>query len=832
MTGPRHLVKPDGIVSTAFPAFQREATKMGVTYDPWQVDLNRAVLAKRADGRWAARTVLISIPRQTGKALPLDTPVLTPNGYVSNGDLKVGDYVYHPDGHATQVVGKSPVMHDHDVYRVALTDGRHLDTDADHLWTVKDTRKGGEWVDMTTQEILDAGLYRGSATRTVVIDGKEYQTHEYRFQLPGQGVVRLPRRELPIDPYLLGAWLGNGTRTNGSLTMHEDDMAHFDARLAAAGWTRGDLYRNGESRGVTFTVYGLVGALRALGVLDDKHVPEEYLTASADQRLALLQGLLDTDATITPKGAVEFCSKDFALSDAVAILARSFGWKVGTSSDSAKLYGKDCGLRHRVRLTPDTGDGFNPFSLERKAARVKASSRRGTKTVSIKAIEQVESVPVQCIRVESPDGLYLAGRHLVPTHNTFDVASLCIEDCLLRPGITVVWSAHHFKVAREAFALMRSLVSTPGMAQHVADITTANGNECILFRNGSRIVFAARQNGSIRGFSKVNRLILDEAQELQDHLLSDMAPTMNQAENPQTILMCTPPSPKHHGDVVIGMRASALSGKSKGLLFVEYSAPADCDIYDDTAVAEANPSYPLRTNQDAIDTLRELLTNDDDFRREALGQWDTSKATKLYPPDLWDRAEDPDSVPVDRFSIGIEVSPDLVGASVVMAGQRADGDWHVELDDSRSGTDWVVPYVKDLLADNPQIRSVVVDAGSPAKALVEDFKKAHIKVTYPKVAEIGSACSQLLSGIVTRQVHHIGQWQLTQASQGVGRRKLGDTGLWTHSRATATSDATPIQAAALALFGSQSDAVRRPARTSVGRTGRSRSSGGRVATVS
>jgi hypothetical protein len=128
---------------------------------------------------------------------------------------------------------------------------------------------------------------------------------------------------------------------------------------------------------------------------------------------------------------------------------------------------------------------------------------------------------------------------------TYDIGALIFADSIINPGTTTVWTAHRFKVARETFDSLKSMATTPAMLAHVDPdaITTGAGNETIPFRNGSRIVFAARERGAIRGFTKVRRLILDEAQILTESALSDMVPTMNQAENPQIIMMGTPPKP-------------------------------------------------------------------------------------------------------------------------------------------------------------------------------------------------------------------------------------------------------------------------------------------------
>jgi hypothetical protein len=153
-------------------------------------------------------------------------------------------------------------------------------------------------------------------------------------------------------------------------------------------------------------------------------------------------------------------------------------------------------------------------------------------------------------------------------------AALMFADSIINPGTTTVWTAHRFKVARETFDSLKSMATTPAMLAHVDPdaITTGAGNECIPFRNGSRIVFAARERGAIRGFTKVRRLILDEAQILTESALSDMVPTLNQAVNPQIIMMGTPPKPSDPAEVFSNFRAEALAGHSEGVLWVEFAA--------------------------------------------------------------------------------------------------------------------------------------------------------------------------------------------------------------------------------------------------------------------
>lgn len=363
-----------------------------------------------------------------GKALDVATPMLTANrGWTTMGGLKEGDEVYGPDGQPTKVTHAFGVLHGRTCYRVTTSDGRSVVADADHLWTVRLSKGTSKlnlprWVTLTTQQMVDRGVTVAWRDRP-----------EYRFRLPVQQSVQAPEADLPLDPYVLGAWLGDGSSEGSRFTCHPDDMQIMD-EIRAAGipvrktgksplsWTLGDGTHRKDGTAVS-------ARLRALGVLGGKHVPEAYLTASAGQRLALLQGLMDTDGFASAgQGQAEFCTTRRTLADAVLYLARSLGWKATVKEGRATLDGRDCGPKWRVMWTPGP-DGMIPFRLKRKADRIRASRSRIRPTEpSIVSIERVESRPVRCITVDRDDALYLAGRDLVPTHNStvYDVCAMVL----------------------------------------------------------------------------------------------------------------------------------------------------------------------------------------------------------------------------------------------------------------------------------------------------------------------------------------------------------------------------------------------------------------------
>lgn len=393
---------------------------------------------------------------------------------------------------------------------------------------------------------------------------------------------------------------------------------------------------------------------------------------------------------------------------------------------------------------------------------------------------------------------------------TFFVMALLVAMCLEYPGLRVVWTSHHMRTTTNTFRAMQGMARRAKVFPHVAAIRTANGEGEVVFKNGSIIMFGARSQGFGRGMDKIDVEVFDEAQILDSRSLEDMVAATNQAQHPHGALlffMGTPPRPIDPGEEFTNRRTKALSGKWRDGIYVELSADPDADPDDWEQVRKANPSYPDRTPRESIERLRENLTDLESWMREGLGVWQPKGAQSVIPAQLWADAADSMSLAVDRFALGVEVAPDAERTSVALAGLREDGAWHVELDEAREGTAWVVPYVKALLEANPQLRGVGVDAGSPSKVLLPEFEAAGVRVITPKVADLGSTCTSLLSGVISGDVRHIDQGQLNTAVAVAGRRRLGDTGMWVWHRTSAAADITPVQAVTLALFVAQLDKI-------------------------
>jgi len=367
---------------------------------------------------------VVSVPddlaaRLEGKALALETPVPTPTGWSSMGELRVGDEVFDEEGRPCRVVAATEVMLGRACREVELSDGSLFVADAAHLWVT------------TSKQERRPGRQRTSSAKTTdEIAGSLRYGGEFSHQIALAGAARYPTADLPIDPYVLGYWSGAGTSSEGEPTVGSSDvevLASFEAagypvRPATSpqthrlgGAARHPDHEHPREALVRFTGNGsLSGHLRALGLLGNTRVPPHYLTGDVDQRLALLQGLMDSGGCVDDQGRCEFVTMREDLARAVHELAASLGLCPTRRKKPAMLHGIDCGPAFQVRFTPRR---VPVFRLGRKLARLKADER-AHEFRAVHAVREVPSVPVRCIQVSAPSGMFLVGDSYVPTHNS------------------------------------------------------------------------------------------------------------------------------------------------------------------------------------------------------------------------------------------------------------------------------------------------------------------------------------------------------------------------------------------------------------------------------
>ncbi len=399
--------------------------------------------------------VMVVAGEGAGKALAADTPIPTPEGWRTMGDLVPGDKVFGADGSPVTVIAGTAVMNERPCYRITFSDGEQVVADAEHRWVVVDYagRQHGRWrpTERTTGEM--AGEVRAR-------DG-----HTLNYLIERTPPIQLPDVDLPLDPYLLGVWLGDGTSRHGEITTVDLPIIE---RIRSAGWSadtrdrlhwrihrqpdddrrvalarslvaegvstrsaerqcdlgRGALAADGArgERQRTSSRASLGATLRRMGLIRNKHIPMSYLRASVTQREALLAGLLDADGS-AQRNSVELTLCDPQLAAGAVELVRSLGYRPSAHWSNATIDGRVVGRRCRIRFTPDRP----VFGLRRKQEVLAGSCHYRSVSRYVASIEAVGSVPVRCIQVDAADGIFLAGRSMVRTHNSVLLRQVAIS---------------------------------------------------------------------------------------------------------------------------------------------------------------------------------------------------------------------------------------------------------------------------------------------------------------------------------------------------------------------------------------------------------------------
>jgi replicative DNA helicase len=350
-----------------------------------------------------------------GKALALDTPLPTPTGWTTMGEVRVGDLLLGADGRPTRVTAATDVLHLRPCFEVVFSDGTRVVADAEHQWLThtRASRRGKSGVPAvrTTAEIA-------ASVRCATADARV--NHSVVNALP----LDLPDADVPLSPYALGAWLGDGHSAGARLTTDDPEIVmHLEAEGLEVVKQSGTLLY-----GLRFPVeplaagcradHGTVQAvLRKLGVLHDKHIPTVYLRASQAQRRALLAGLMDTDGTVTTTGNLQFSGTNERLANDAHELVVSLGHRCTITRKRVRGRTEASSTCFTLNWTTDE----RVFRLQRKHL-VHKERTRSTPTRTgqrwMTSVTPVPSVPVRCVEVDNDDHLYLATHSMVPTHNS------------------------------------------------------------------------------------------------------------------------------------------------------------------------------------------------------------------------------------------------------------------------------------------------------------------------------------------------------------------------------------------------------------------------------
>lgn len=410
-----------------------------VDYETVEVDFDVFDKMTEADGRklkdhqksavkflLANRKAILADSMGLGKQLVDTTPIPTPDGMVEIGKLKVGGYVLSSDGKPHRVTG---VYHhpNNDIYRVHFTDGTYCDCGLEHLWITRtpyQRTKLNNWCVVSTEMMLKTGLKYGRG-------------NSLRFEIPIVQPLEYKEHNHIIDPYAFGALIGNGCFTAIDIRLaisdNKNDMIGWIEKTLNDGYSLKQL-QMGRCRYYRIT-HGQVAKpniyrneLRRLGLLqtkcNSKFIPEEYLHDSAENRLKLLRGLMDTNGQCASYIRYPiFRSSSEVLAKQVKELVSSLG---GVASLRPITYSR--GSKTYTIYTVSLNTDFSPFRLADKT-KAWESKKRPTISRKVNKIEYIGKADATCISVDSPDHSYVATEHSIVTHNTTSsiVAAMAAE---------------------------------------------------------------------------------------------------------------------------------------------------------------------------------------------------------------------------------------------------------------------------------------------------------------------------------------------------------------------------------------------------------------------
>jgi len=430
------------------------------TYPRYQAELAHRLLADALNDivTGDCKRLMVFAPPQHGKEISHDTPVPTPDGWTVHGALRPGDYILGREGQPVQVLVVGPdVMSTHEI---EFNDGTVIECHAHHEWLIHSKQRHRIDRVYETKDLLAEGLWTG--------DGSRARGNRAVFQVDSNRRIEYRERVLPIPPYVLGAWLGDGTEKANCVTCHPDDRAILD-HIAELGYTQCVCSTHPITGCGRMYFTKLYADLRDAELLGHKHIPDLYLASSIEQRLDLLAGLLDTDGYVYHRnGRITFSSADSELIRDVTRLIASLGWRVTTFWTEPKLSSSGIQGKKPVCQLTFNPDMKIPCQLERKQNN-KITPKQTLR--SIRDIRKIKPVPGRCIQVEG--GIYLVGDTFIPTHNS-ELVSVRLPAYWLgkRPDDPIILTSYAASLAHSKSRQAREVVESPEFKALFPDVRT------------------------------------------------------------------------------------------------------------------------------------------------------------------------------------------------------------------------------------------------------------------------------------------------------------------------------------------------------------------------
>lgn len=477
---------------------------------------------------------ILNTSRQAGKALALDTPIPTPNGWTTMGAIKDSDILFDNNGNYTKVIKAWDVMYDRPCYEITFDNGEKIIADEDHLWLTETfnerrNRKSKNNIrKRTTKEILDTLHYK---------NGKRYQSnHAIRLAEP---IAVGNEVNLPVHPYLLGLWLGSDCGCESTLRVFKKDICNIKEVLNEIGFKDGVNYNYNHSKGEDVIIHlnlvdvgngaTMLEVIRDLGVRRNKHIPTHYLRASLEDRKFLLQGLMDSGNSTSGRTNSFYSSNQVLIRDFRELLMT-----LGIKYNVEDLFKR--GL-YKIKFKAK----FDVFKLVRKVEKQGVIHSSRDNYIYIRDIKPVKSIPVRCITVDSPDGLFLGGRSGIVCSNTSLMTIYALWLCSFFKHQRIVIVANMEATAQEI--LKRIKLAYEELPNWFKPSIKNWGKQQVEFTSDCSIQISATSESSIRGKS-VSCLIVDEMSHVDPGIINAfwaaVYPTISSSKKAKALIASTP----------------------------------------------------------------------------------------------------------------------------------------------------------------------------------------------------------------------------------------------------------------------------------------------------
>ena len=361
--------------------------------------------------------VFLDGPAGSAKAQPLSEPISTPYGWVTMGKLKVGDEIFTQSGDITKVQEIHP-QGIKKIYRIELSDGTFTRCCGDHLWDTSDYNQRNKWTSKRIdgkKKKIEKLPEEFSTKSTTEILNTLYKGERLNHMIPIiSNPVEFIGKKLPIDPYIFGQLLGDGSFRTKPIRITSSD----DETVEAFSKEFGEDFKH--LKDYSYRILGLNAIISDFGLIGkyshEKFIPDIYKFSSIEDRIAIIQGLMDSDGTVRKtQGGASFTSTSERLVDDLTEIINSLGGITYKTSQIGKLYG----IEHKIyyKLHINLPSNIIPFRLSRKIKNYKPNTKYSPKRYIYNVVECGEE-ECQCIKVDSPSMLYLTRNYIV-THNTY-----------------------------------------------------------------------------------------------------------------------------------------------------------------------------------------------------------------------------------------------------------------------------------------------------------------------------------------------------------------------------------------------------------------------------